>query len=50
MKKDEPIVAISTDEGLKKLLERYQCESKEDLDDLLWYEYGIALIECRKIC
>lgn len=23
---------------------RYNCQSKEELDELLWYEYGVCLI------
>lgn len=45
---DEPTVVIFTDEGLKELLKRYRCKSKEDLDDLLWYDYGVTLIDNRK--
>ena len=45
---DEPTVVILTDEGLKALLEKYRCKSKEDLDDLLWYNYGVTLIDNRK--
>lgn len=45
---DEPTVVIFTDEGLKALLEKYRCKSKEDLDDLLWYDYGVTLIDNRK--
>lgn len=46
--KDEPTVVIFTDEGLKALLEKYHCKSKEDLDNLLWYDYGVTLIDDRK--
>ena len=45
---DEPTVVIFTDEGLKALLEKYHCKSKEDLDDLLWYNYGVTLMDNRK--
>lgn len=45
---DEPTVVILTDEGLKDLLENYHCKSKEELDDLLWYDYGVTLIDNRK--
>lgn len=23
---------------------RYNCQTKEELDDILWYEYGITLV------
>lgn len=45
---DEPTVVILTDEGLGVLLEKYRCKSKEELDDLLWYDYGVTLIDDRK--
>lgn len=45
---DEPTVVILTDEGLKALLKEYRCKSKEELDDLLWYDYGVTLIDNRK--
>ena len=45
---DEPTVVILTDEGLDEFLKHYRCKRKEELDDLLWYDYGVTLIDDRK--
>ena len=44
----EGVITIFTDKGLKNLLEKYHCKSKEELDELLWYDYGVVLIDKRK--
>lgn len=34
---------ISTKDQLKRYLEKYNCKTVEELDDVLWYEYGVTL-------
>lgn len=45
---DEPTIVISSDEQLNALLKKYDCKDKEQLDDALWFDYGICLIDSRK--
>ena len=45
---DNDTVVVFTDDGLATLLKKYHCKSKEELDALLWYDYGVALIDNRK--
>ena len=35
---------INSQEQLKRYLEKYNCKTKEELDDVLWYTYGISLM------
>lgn len=45
---DGPTLVINNDEQLRVLLKKYECERKEQLDDILWYDYGVYLIDSRK--
>lgn len=40
-KEDE--VHVLDDSGLNELLDKYHCTNQKQLDDLLWYTYGVTL-------
>ena len=35
---------INSQEQLEKYLEKYNCKTIEELDEVLWYTYGISLM------
>jgi NTP pyrophosphatase (non-canonical NTP hydrolase) len=35
---------INSQEQLERYLKKYNCKTKEELDDVLWYIYGISLM------
>lgn len=35
---------INSQEQLKRYLEKYNCKTVEELDEVLWYTYGISLM------
>ena len=35
---------INSREQLERYLEKYNCKTVEELDEVLWYTYGISLI------
>ena len=37
------IVLINSIDDYKKYCEKYNCHSISELDDLLWYNYGVSL-------
>lgn len=44
----EGTVFLRTEEDLKELLNKYQCDSVDKLADILWFNYGITLIDDRR--
>lgn len=42
IKEDE--VHIESPMDLEAEMCRYNCQTKEELDELLWYDYGVVLI------
>lgn len=40
----EDVLVIETKEELEKYMQKYECTSPEQLDDVLWFEYGVTLI------
>lgn len=41
---DDGVVYIDSPDDLEREMHRYNCKTKEELDDLLWFEYGVALV------
>jgi len=39
----DDILIINSKEQLEKYLNKYNCKTEEELDDVLWYTYGITL-------
>ena len=44
----EGVVLVKTEERLKELLNKYHCEDVDKLSEVLWFDYGITLIDDRK--
>ena len=40
----EDVLVIETEQELEKYMQKYECTSPEQLDEVLWFEYGITLI------
>jgi len=40
----ENILIIETKQELEECMKKYGCTSEKHLDDVLWFEYGIILI------
>ena len=40
----ENVLVIETKAELEKYMQKYRCTSPEQLDEVLWFEYGIILI------
>ena len=40
----EDVLVIETKEELEKCMQKYECTSPEQLDEVLWFVYGITLI------
>lgn len=40
----EDVLVIETKAELEKYMQKYGCTSPEQLDEVLWFEYGITLI------
>ena len=40
-------IILYDDEGLEQLLNEYVAGSFEELDEVLWYDYGVTLIDKR---
>lgn len=45
---NEDYVIIESDSQLEEYLKKFNCDSIELLDNLLWYTYGIQLVDNRK--
>lgn len=39
------LIIAKTEEDIRKLLLEYNCNSVDDLADLLWFTYGVTLID-----
>ena len=39
----EPAVIINTKEDLQRAYERYDVDNIDDLDNVLWFTYGVSL-------
>ena len=37
------ILVINTKEQLDRYLKEYNCQTEEELDEVLWYNYGVTL-------
>ena len=40
----DDIFVINSPMELEAEMCRYNCQTKEELDDILWYEYGVTLV------
>ena len=40
----EGVLVIETKAELEKYMQKYGCTSPQQLDEVLWFEYGITLI------
>ena len=43
----EAYVSIETNEDFEKLCEKYNCKTVENLDEILWFDYGVSLHDKR---
>lgn len=41
---DENTLIINSPADLEAEICRYNCHTKEELDEVLWYEYGVMLV------
>lgn len=41
-------VILRTEDDLKEFLKKYRCDSVDKLADVMWFDYGITLIDDRK--
>lgn len=41
---DENTLIINSPADLEVEICRYNCHTKEELDEVLWYEYGVMLV------
>ena len=41
---DENTLIINSPADLEAEMSRYNCHTKEELDEVLWYEYGVMLV------
>ena len=48
MKYTGDTVVVETNDDIKELCEKYNCKNIDELDELLWYNYGITLKDNRK--
>ena len=39
----DDILIINNKEQLDRYLKKYNCQTVEELDEVLWYEYGVTL-------
>lgn len=39
----EDVLVITSNKELETYMKKYACETKEQLEDVLWYNYGITL-------
>ena len=39
----DDILVISSKEQLERYLKKYNCKNIDELDELLWYNYGVTL-------
>ena len=39
----DDILIINNKEQLERYLKKYNCKTEEELDEVLWYEYGVTL-------
>lgn len=39
----DDILVINTKEQLDKYLKEYNCQTEKELDEVLWYNYGVTL-------
>ena len=39
----DDILIINNKEQLERYLKKYNCKTEEELDEILWYEYGVTL-------
>jgi hypothetical protein len=39
----DDILIINNKEQLDRYLKKYNCQTIEELDEVLWYEYGVTL-------
>ena len=48
MKYCQDVVIIENEQDIKTLEEKYECHGLDELDDLLWFNYGVTLQDKRK--
>ena len=48
MKYSGNTVVVETNDDIKELCKKYNCKNIDELDELLWYNYGITLKDNRK--
>lgn len=41
---EEGQAILETEQDLQDTLKKYDCETEDELDDVLWYTYGVSLI------
>lgn len=41
---EEDVIFIESPLDLEAEMRRYNCKTKEELDELLWYTYGVTLV------
>lgn len=39
----DDILIINTKEQLDRYLKKYNCKDERELDELLWFDYGVSL-------
>ena len=39
----EDTLIITTEEQLQRYLKKYNCKDEQELDELLWFDYGVSL-------